>query len=296
LWFLPYESENHVESKAEIPPRRGYPLKLTLGGALGFAVAAAIILAAFLWVASRRLLMSPYPSSPLSAAQSGWRAVFQLIRIAPLVALAGFAIKLSQSWAKDAANILLRHSRSGWSLTGEAIELAFTLAWAAFAMRIYLHVLAPQATRDEVRARTLRAVLYALGGWVLMLLVTLAGIGLVVYVRGADHGTVIEMVSYFSYVVIVVIALSRPAIATGLARPIREALRILWENWIGAAITLILAAAPLGLVFFGVYLLLHFVRLGLYLALVLEIPIAALAALCYAAFEGVIAAMYKRIM
>jgi len=271
-------------------------MKLTLGGALGFAVAAAIILAAFFWVASRRLLMSPYPSSPLSAAQSGWRAVFQLMRIAPFVALAGFAIKLSQSWAKDAANILLRHSRSSWSLTGEAIELAFTLAWAAFAMRIYLHMLAPQATGDEVRARTLRAVLYALGGWVLMLVVTVAGIGLVVYVRGADHGTVIETVGYFSYVVTVVIALSRPAIATGLARPIREALRILWENWIGAAVTLILAAVPLGLVFFGVHLLLHFVRLGLYLALVLEIPIAALAALCYAAFEAIIAAMYKRIM
>ncbi|HMA50873.1 MAG TPA: hypothetical protein VKP60_14030, partial [Magnetospirillaceae bacterium] len=90
--------------------------------------------------------------------------------------------------------------------------------------------------------------------------------------------------------------LSRPAIATGLTRPIREALRILWENWIGAVITLILAAAPLALVFFGVALLLRFVRLGLNLALVLEIPIAALGALCYAAFEGVIAAMYKRIM
>jgi len=60
--------------------------------------------------------------------------------------------------------------------------------------------------------------------------------------------------------------------------------------------TLIMAAAPLALVFFGVAMLLRFVRFGLGLALVLEIPIAALAALCYAAFEGVIAAMYKRIM
>src|ERR1700743_1031053 len=100
-------------------------MKLTVGGALGFAVAAAVLLAVFLWIASRRLLMSPYPSSPLSAARSGWRAVFQLMRAAPPVALAGFAIKLSQNWAKDADNILLMHSRSAWSLTGEAIELAF---------------------------------------------------------------------------------------------------------------------------------------------------------------------------
>jgi hypothetical protein len=271
-------------------------VKLTLAGALGFALAAATFIAVFLWVASRRLLLSPHPSSPLSAAQSGWRAVFQLIRVAPLVALAGLAIKLSQSWSKDAANLLLRHSPRTWSLTGEAIEIAFVLAWAAFAMRIYLHVLAPQATRDEIRARTRRAVLYALGGEILMILLTVAGIGLVVYVRGADHGTVVETVGYFSYVVTTIIALSRPAIAIGLKRPIREALRILWENWGGVGITLILAAAPLALVFVGVQLLLRFVRLGLSLRLVLEIPVAALAALCYAAFEGVIAAMYKRIM
>jgi len=49
-------------------------------------------------------------------------------------------------------------------------------------------------------------------------------------------------------------------------------------------------------VFLGVALLLRFVHLPLTVALALEIPIAALSALCYAAFEGVIAAMYKRIM
>lgn len=271
-------------------------MKLTWGGALGFAVAAAILLAVFLWVASRRLLLSPYPSSPLSAAQSGWRAVFQIVRAAPFVALAGFAIKLSQSWGKDAANILLRHWPKAWSLTGELIEVAFTLAWAAFAMRIYLHVLAPQATPDEVRIRTRKAVIYALGGWILTLLLTVAGIGLVLYVRGADHGNVMRSVGYLTYIVILAVALARPAIATGLARPLRQSLRMLWENWIGAVFTLIMAAAPLALVFFGVAMLLRFVRFGLGLALVLEIPIAALAALCYAAFEGVIAAMYKRIL
>lgn len=271
-------------------------MKLTLGGALGFAVAAAALLAVFLWVASRRLLFSPYPSSPLSAAQGGWRAVFQIIQAAPLVALAGFAIKLSQSWGKDAANILLRHWPRTWSFTGELIEVAFTLAWAAFAMRIYLHVLAPQATADEARARTRKAVLYALGGWVAIFLLTVAGIGLVIYVRGADRGNVMKTVGYLTYAITLVVALARPAIATGLAQPLRSALRMLWENWIGAVFTLIMAAVPFALVFFGVGFLLRFVRFGLGLALVLEIPIAALAALTYAAFEGVIAAMYKRIM
>lgn len=271
-------------------------MKLTLGGALGFAVAAAIFAVLFTWVASRRLLLSPYPSSPLSAAQSGWRTVFELIRAAPLVALAGFAIKLSQSWARDLANILLSHSPRTWSVTGEVIEFAFAVAWAAFAMQIYLRVLAPQATPDEVRARRRRAMLYAAAGWILTTLVTIAGIGLVVYVRGADRGAVIETVNYFGYVVLLMVALSRPAIAIGLARPPREALRILWENWVGALITLILAILPLTFVFISVSLLLRFVRFGPGLALVLDLPVAALAALCYAAFEAVIASMYKRIM
>jgi hypothetical protein len=271
-------------------------VKLTLGGALGFAVVAIIFLLFATWVSSRRLLHSPYPSTPLSAAQSGWRAVFRLIQIAPLIALAGFAIKLFQSLGKDSANILLRHWPRTWSVTGLIIEIAFTLAWAAFAMRIYLLVLAPDATPEEIRARTRHAVLYALVGRVLLIGVTIAGIALVVAVHGADHGKVIRAVDYFSYVVTVVLALSRPAIATGLARPIRECLRILRENWFGAAVTLILAALPLTLVFLGVALLLRFVHLPLPVALALEIPIAALSALCYAAFEGVIAAMYKRIM
>ena len=271
-------------------------MKLTLGGALGFALAAAILLAVFFWIASRRLLLSPYPSSPLSAAQGGWRAVFQIIRAAPLVALAGFGIKLLQGWANDAANVLLLRSPTAWSVSGGLIELAFTLAWAAFAMRIYLHVLAPQAAPDEVQARTRTAVIYALGGWIVTFLLSVGGIGLVLYVRGADRGNVMETVGYLTSVVTLIVALARPAIATGLVRPMRAALRMLWENWIGAVFTLIMAAAPFALVFFGVEFLLRFVRFGLGLALVLQIPIAALAALTYAAFEGVIAAMYKRIM
>jgi len=271
-------------------------VKLTLGGALGFAVVAIIVLILAVWVASRRLLHSRYPSSPLAAAQSGWRAVFGLIQVMPLVALAGFGIKLFQSFGEDAANILLRHWPRTWSVTGFVIELIFTLAWAAFAMRIYLLVLAPDATAEEVRARTRRAVLYALSFWAGTIAATIAGIALVLLVKGADRGYVMRSVGYMSYAVTVVAALSRPAIAIGLARPLREAMRILRENWLGAAVALILAALPLGLVFVAAWLLVRFVHMKLALALLLQVPIAALSALCYAAFEGVIAAMYKRIM
>jgi hypothetical protein len=271
-------------------------VKLTVGGAIGFAVVAVIALLLATWVASRRLLHSPYPSSPLSAAQSGWRAVFGMIRVMPLVVFTGFTIKLFQTFGEDAANLLLRHRPRTWSATGFVIELIFTLAWAAFAMRIYLLVLAPDATLEEMRARSRRAVLYALSFWAVTIAVTIAGIGLVILVRGADHGYVMRSVGYISYAVTAVAALSRPAIAIGLARPLREAMRILRENWFGAGVTLILAALPLGLVFVAAWLLVRFVHMPLALALLLQIPTAALSALCYAAFEGVIAAMYKRIM
>jgi hypothetical protein len=271
-------------------------VKLTVGGAIGFAVVAVIALFLATWVASRRLLHSPYPSSPLSAAQSGWRAVFGMLQAMPLVAFAGFAIKLFQTFGEDAANILLRHWPRAWSATGFVIELIFTLAWAAFAMRIYLLVLAPDATPGEMRARSRRAVLYALSFWAVTIATTIAGIGLVVLVRGADRGYIMRSVGYISYAVTAVAALSRPAIAIGLARPLREAMRILRENWLGAAVTLILAALPLGLVFAAAWLLVRLVHMPLALALLLQVPIAALSALCYAAFEGTIAAMYKRIM
>jgi hypothetical protein len=271
-------------------------VKLTLAGALGFGVAAIVFLSVAVWVATRRILHSPYPSTPLSAAQSGWGAIFQLFWLWPLVALAGFGIKLFQSFGEDAANILLGHWPRTWSVTGFVIELIFTLSWAAFAMRIYLRVLAPDATAEEVRARTRRAVMYALSFWAVAIAATVAGIGLVVLVKGVDNGQVMGSIGYISYAITIVAALSRPAIAIGLARPVREALRILRENWFGAAVTLILAALPLGLVFFAAGLLVRFLQMPMAMALLLQVPITALSALCYAAFEGVIAAMYKRIM
>jgi hypothetical protein len=271
-------------------------VKVTLGGALGFGVVALVFLALAAWVATRRLLRSPYPSSPMSAAQGGWRAVFQLIQLSPLVALGGFGIKLFQSFGEDAANILLRNWPRTWSVTGFVIELLFALAWAAFAMRLDLLILAPEATGEERRARIRRAVLYALFFWAVTIAITVAAIGLVILVKGADRGNVMRSVVYISYAVTVVSALTRPAIATAVAKPMREAMRIIAENWVGAAVTLILAALPLGLVFFSAVLILRFAHLPLAFALLLQLPIAALSALCYAAFEAIIATMYKRIM
>jgi hypothetical protein len=303
-WVLPYDWANHVQIISWILPRVAYRssvgrnaiVKLTLGGALGFGAVLIIVLLIGAWIATRRILQSPYPSTPASAAKSGWHAVFQIIRFSPLVALAGLGIKLFQTYGEDTANILLRYWPRTWSITGFVIELIFALAWAAFAMRIYLLILAPEATAEETRARTRRAVLYALSFWALTIAITVAGIGLVILVKGADRGNVMRSVGYISKAIIVVAALSRPAIAIGLAKPVREALRILRENWFGAAVTLILAALPFGLVLFGAALLVRFVHMGPGIALMLQLPITALSALCYAAFEGVIAAMYKRIM
>jgi hypothetical protein len=271
-------------------------MKLTLMGTLGFAAVAAITILAAAWVVTRRLLYSRYKSTPFSAFLSGWRAVFRLIRAAPLVALAVFGAKLFQILGKDIQNIVLRHHPMAWSITGMAIDLAFALAWAAFALRIYFYVLTPDATRQEKWARTRIAVIYALAFWGLAITVNAAGIGLVVAVHGADHGMVVKIVGYISYAITVIAVLTRPGIATGLPRPLRESLRILRENWLGAAVTLVLAALPLGLVFLAVGLIGGFVPLRLYMALLLEIPIAAASALCYFAFEGVVAAMYRRIM
>ncbi len=271
-------------------------MKISWGGAAGFAAILILVLLAFGWVATRKLLRGGYRATPASAVRSGWRAVFRLARASPAVALALFATKLLQSLGKDIQNITLSHMQVAWSLTGITIDLAFTLAWAAFALRIGFFVLAPDATRDERRDRTRRAMLYALAFWGLTLAVNAAGIGLVFYVHGADHGMVIRSVGYIFYAIAVVAALTRPAIAVGLPRPLKESFRIIRENWLGVSVTLVLAALPLGLVFLSVGVFLRFFRLGLGLALLLEMPIAAASALCYFAFEGSVAAMYRRIM
>jgi hypothetical protein len=90
--------------------------------------------------------------------------------------------------------------------------------------------------------------------------------------------------------------LARPAIAVGLPKPLTECWRIIRDNWFGALVTLILGVLPFALVFYVVNVLAHMLRMGLLTALLIQIPISAASALCYLAFEGVIAAMYKRIM
>jgi hypothetical protein len=271
-------------------------MKITWGGAAGFTAVIILLGFAVFWVATRPLLAGPYRTTPRSAVHSGWRAVFRLIETSPRFALALFGLKLFQSVGKDLQNIVLRHHPLAWSLTGIAIDLAFALAWAALALQISFSILAPDLLRSERRPRRRRAVVYAAGFWGLTLAVNAAGIALVVLVHGADHGKVVKTVGYIFYAISVVAALTRPAIAIGLPRPIKESFRIMRENWLGVSVTLILAVLPLAVVFISVGMFLRFFRLGLGLAFLLELPVAALSALCYLAFEGVIAAMYKRIM
>jgi hypothetical protein len=163
------------------------------------------------------------------------------------------------------------------------------------ALRIYFYLLAPEANREQRWGRTRLAVTYALVFWAIGVVLNLLGIGLVIWVRGADRGVVMAIVVYLSYALTVVAALTRPGIAVGLPKPLRESFRIIGENWFGAAITVLIAAIPLGLVFLAVWLIAHFIRMKIYVALLLEFPIAALSALCYFAFEGAIAGMYRRI-
>ncbi len=270
-------------------------MNITWGGALGAAAMFVLVLAAAGWVATRRLLRGGYRSTPLSAMRSGWRDVFRLIRVSIPVALILFGIRLFQGLGKDMQNIFLRHRPAVWSLTGLAIDVIFALVWAAFALRIAFFILTPDIERADRKARTRRAVLYAFAFWGLTVAVTIAGIALVVLVRGADRGLVIKSVGYIIYAITIVSALTRPAIAVGLPKPVRESFRIIRENWLGGSVTLSLAALPLGLVYIIVGMM-RFVRMPLVLALGLEIPIAALSALCYLAFEGVVAAMYRRVM
>jgi hypothetical protein len=271
-------------------------MNITLMGGLGVAAGIALLLLALSWVGTRRLLVSSrHKSAPLSVFATGWRAVFGLIKTTPTVAIALFATKLFQILGKDLQNIVLRHHPLAWSIVGMAIDLIFALAWAAFALRIYFYVLASGASPAERWARTRIAVIYAFAFWGLGVLLNLAGIGLVVWVRGADHGLVVRIIGYLFFPIAVVAVMTRPAIAKALPRPLSESFRILRENWFGGGITLALAALPLGFVFAAVSLISHMVRLKLYAALLLEVPIAAASALCYLAFEGVVAAMYRRI-
>ena len=269
---------------------------VTWGGAAGFAAVFAAFLAVVGWFSSRKLLYGRFKSSPYSAVRSGWRSAIRLVRASPYVALGLFGAKLFQSLGKDLQNIYLWRHPEVWSTTGLGIDLIFVAIWAAVALRLDFFILVPEIEKADRRQRTRRAVLYALALWLLVLAIDFAGIHLVIWRRGADHGFVVRSLTYVFYAVATVAALVRPAIAVGLPRPLRECRRIFRENWLGAAVTLILAVLPFWMVFRVVDILPHLVRMKLWVALVLEAPIAAVSALCYLAFEGVVAAMYKRIM
>jgi hypothetical protein len=266
-----------------------------LPGAFGVATIALLAMAFLGWVGSRRLLLSPQPTSPLSAIKDGWRAVVRIARVLPLVAFLGFVVKLLQILAYSARDLLLGPSIAGRIWTGVAIEFVFTLAWAAVAFQIYLLVLAPELPRTQARERTPRAVLYAFAFWAVTFALTIAGILWIATLRGRGRPIVTALVIYMPYIFMIASALTRPGIAVGLPKPFKECRRIVKENWFGIAVTLGLASLPLGLVFFVVALVRQFIHLSVTWALLLELPIALISVLCYAAFEAAIAQMYKRI-
>ena len=266
-----------------------------LPGAFGVGTIVLLTIAFVGWVATRRLLLSPRPSQPLAVVVDGWRAVIKMIKLLPFVAFLGFIVKLAQILAYSARDLLIGHSLAGRIWSGVAIEFIFTLAWAAVAFQIYLLVLAPALPKEAARERTPRAVLYAFAFWAVTFGLTIGGILWIATLHGRGRPIVAGLVIYMPYIFIIASALTRPGIATGLPKPFKECRRIVKENWFGIAVTLSLASLPLGLLYLAVGLMRQFLHLPVVWALLLELPVALISVLCYAAFEGAIAQMYKRI-
>jgi hypothetical protein len=266
-----------------------------LPGAFGVGTIVLLIMAFLGWVGTRRLLLSPQPSRPLAAVADGWRAVFRLIRMLPLVAFIGFVVKFAQILTYSARDLWLGPSIAARIWTGVAIEFIFTLAWAAVAFQIYLLVLAPELPKSEARERTPRAILYAFAFWAVTFALTIGGILWIATLHGRGRPIVAGLVIYMPYIFIIASALTRPGIAVGLPKPFKECRRIVKENWFGIAVTLALASLPLGLLYLAVGLARQFLHMSVTWALLLELPIALISVLFYAAFEGAIAQMYKRI-
>jgi hypothetical protein len=266
-----------------------------LPGALGIGVLTIVVLALLRFVGSRRLLQSPKPSTPLSAVGEGWRVLFTLANAWPWVAVLIFVLKLGQILGYSARTLLNRPSAAILFWSGIAIDLLFTLCWAALAFQIYLWLLAPGLARGESRRRTRRAVLYALAFWAIGIAIMAAGVLWALLSHGRGRLPVAFVVIYFPYICILLAALTRPAIAAGVPKPFKECRRIISENWLGIAVTLLIAALPLGLVFYGVDLLRATLHPPRAMALILEVPIALVSALCYAAFEGAVASIYRRV-
>jgi len=269
-------------------------IKLLTG--LGMVAMFGAMAALVAWIVTRQWVRGAFPSTPLSVVISGWRSVCRLVTTTPRLALAGFAVKLFQSLGRDLQNLVLSPRTDAWSAAGVGIDLVFAAGWAAFAQQIYMRMLAPEATPEERRTRTRIAIIYALAFWAVILELNILGIGIVIQIKGADHGAVVATVGYITYALMVLSALTRPGISTGLPRPLGESIRIIRNNVLGIATTLALAALPLGLIYLVANLTAAFVRMPVALALILEVPLACASSFCYATFEGGIAAFYKRVM
>jgi len=262
---------------------------------LAVAASGALVIGVTVWIATRPLLHGAYRTTPFSANLSGWRVVFKLIAASPGVALIGFAIKLLQILGGNLRALVLVDWPNIWVATGIALDLAFVLSWASFALQVQRFVLAPDISRRESTARSWRAVLYAFVFWMIAGAIYIVGVLLFAALQEGGRVIVAAGLTYLPYIPLLAAALTRPAIAVGLPRPFVECRRILRENWLGIMVSLALAAAPLGLVFFAVGLVRQTFHPALAWALPLEAPIAGLSALCYAAFESIIATTYRRI-
>ncbi len=269
---------------------------LTAGAAFGFAVMLIVAGVAIGWIGSRRILLSPYPGTPFSALGDGWRGIAGLTRAFPVVILVAISLKLFQIFGYSVRSLTLGHLPRAFIFSGAAIELIFVLAWAAVALRIDMFVLQTEITDVERRARMRRAAIYAFIFWGLTLAINVAGILLFAALKGNGRIVVMALISYLPYLFIILSSLTRPAISVGVPKPFRECLRILRENWFGISVTLALGALPLGFVFLAVGVVRETFHLSVIYALLLEVPIAVVSAISYALFEGVVAAIYLRIM
>ncbi len=265
------------------------------GAAFGFAILVVVAAGIVYFIGTRRILQSPYPSAPVSAVFSGWRALAALAKVSQGLALVIVAAKVIQISGYSARSLALASRSGNWLAADIAIDVGFTLAWAAIAVRIGMFILAPDIEDAARRARTWRAVRYGLSFWGAAEAVKIVGVVLVLGMRPNWRFVVLTIGTYAPFLFIVASALTRPAIAIGLPRPFRECLRILRENWLGIAVTLGLGALPLGLVYLAVGLIRQAFHPSVVPALLMELPIAVVSAVCYAAFEAVIATMYRRI-
>ena len=267
-----------------------------LSAIYGFGALILVAAVVVAWIGTRRILLSPYPGTPFEANFEGWQGLAGLIRAWPAFALIAVAVKLTQVLSSSLRTLTLTHLPIPWLAAGILIDLGFALAWAFVALRIDLAILAPDASKKDANRRVRRALIYALGFYGVNVVINIVAFLLAIGLHPMAQRILVTVLFYVPYFLIVLSALTRPAIAIGLPRPFRECLRMLRENWFGIAVTLGIGALPLGAIFLGAFVIRVTAHLSITKAVLFEIPLAMLAAACYAGFESVIAAMYRRIM